>query len=300
MYLSWPSLRSHVNAALPAVWIVAAACTDDSTAPAAAEKEAGAQAETATAGAGAKTKAPEKREWTAPTSFTCTPSQPQSGKPLTLIPAGPPEGPGVAIFRQVDAECSWHEPAQIVLHNSSDADVEITGLGLDDPHFALAAIDLPHKLAAGDILPLQLDFSDDVGSFTAKLSVESADGCAQFAVRAKGLEASKTGAIVHDPYVINVGHVAAGTLSEPVEVVVLDQVMAGGAKSKIGGFRSTNPSFRIDPPTKAPTDVCEPTKFSIRLMAPTKPGIVRGQLSWTFEGPENAAITATELVGVVD
>ena len=298
MSLSWSSFRTHVNAVLPAVCIIAAGCADDSTAPATAEKEADAQADTATTTG--KAKVADKREWMTPASFTCTPSQPQSGKPLTLIPAGPPDGPGVAIFRQVDAECSWHEPAQVVLYNGSDADVEITGLGLDDPHFAVAAIELPHTLAAGDILPLELDFNTEVGSFTAKLSVASSDGCVQFPVRAKGLEASKSGVIVHDPYVINVGHVAAGTLSEPIEVSVLDQLMTGGARSKIGGFRSTNPMFRIEPPTKTPTEACETTKLSIRLMAPAKPGIVRGQLSWTFEGPENAAITATELVGVVD
>ncbi|HET8939763.1 MAG TPA: hypothetical protein VFN67_40265 [Polyangiales bacterium] len=284
---------------MPAVWIIATACADDTTAPATSEKEESPATEAGPTEA--KQKPTDTRTWMTPTEFTCTPSQPQSGKPLTLIPAGPPEGPGVAIFRQVDAECPWHEPAQVVLYNGSDADVEITGLGLDDPHFAVAAIDLPHTLAAGDILPLQLDFNTEVGSFTAKLSVASSDGCAQFTVRAKGVEPSTSGVIVHEPYVVNVGHVAAGTLSDPVEVVVLDQLETGGAKSTIGDFRSTNPSFRIDPPAKSTSaDACETTKISIRLMAPSKPGIVRGQLSWTFEGPENAAITATELVGVVD
>ena len=120
-------------------------------------------------------------------------------------------------------------------------------------------------------------------------------------MRAKGIEASKNGAIIHDPYVVNVGHVPAGTLSEPVEVIVLDQLMTGGLKSKIGGFRSTNPAFRIEQPTESSgEDACEPTRLSIRLMAPSEPGIIRGQLSWTFEGPGTAASTATELVGVVD
>jgi hypothetical protein len=257
--------------------------------------------QTETAGAGSKAKAPDKRMWMTPNSFTCVPSQSKSGKPLTLIPAGPPEGPGVAIFRQVDAECSWHEPAQVVLHNGSDVDVEINGLGLDDSNFAVAALELPYTLKAGDILPLQLDFNTEVGSFNAKLSISSSDGCVQFPVRAKGLEASKVGVMVHDPYVVNLGHVAAGTLSEPVEFVVFDQLMTGGAKAKVGGFASTNPSFRIEPLAKgADSNACESAKMSIRLMAPDKPGIIRGQLSWSFESTEAAAVAVTEMVGVVD
>jgi hypothetical protein len=41
-------------------------------------------------------------------------------------------------------------------------------------------------------------------------------------------------------------------------------------------------------------------KVSIRLQAPDKPGIVRGQLSWTFEGGQSTALAITEMIGVVD
>lgn len=234
-----------------------------------------------------------------PTSFSCTPSQPTAAKPLSLIPAGPPVGPGVSIFRQVDAECAWHEPTQVVLYNGADTDVEISALGFDDPHFAIESVALPYKLAAGDTLPLQLDFDAKLGSFTAKLSVASSSGCVQFPVRAKGFEAGKVGVAIHHPYVIHFGHVAAGTLSAPVEFAVLDQPMRGSAKSKLDGFRSSSPSFRIEPQANARAE-CEPVRVSIRLVAPSKPGLVTGQLSWISRGEGAEATVVTEMIGVVD
>jgi hypothetical protein len=228
-----------------------------------------------------------------PTSFTCTPS----GAALSVIPAAPPAGPGIAIFRQVDAACSWDEPTQIVLQNESGSDIEISALGLDDPHFALAPIPLPHKLAAGDILPLQIDFSAELGSFNAKLSIEHSSGCTQLPVRAKGVEANKVGVAVHDPYVVSFGHVRAGTLSEPVTITVVDQPMSGAAQLKVAGFRASTPEFLIE---TQPTGTCESGKASVRLMAPAKPGVFRGQLTWTFEGGETAALVVTEMIAVVD
>ncbi|HKP57937.1 MAG TPA: hypothetical protein VJV78_14490 [Polyangiales bacterium] len=207
----------------------------------------------------------------------------------------------MSIFRQVDAECGWHEPTQVVLYNGAETDVEISALGFDDPHFAVEPIALPYKLAAGDILPLQLDFDANVGSFTGKLSVESSSGCVQFPVRAKGFESGKVGVAIHHPYVIDFGHVAAETLSPPVEFAVLDQPMSGSAKAKLEGFRSSSPSFRIEPQAKPPAaGGCEPVKVTIRLVAPNMPGLVTGQLSWISRDERAEATVVTEMIGVVD
>jgi hypothetical protein len=225
--------------------------------------------------------------------------------PVQMIPAAPPDGPGVFLLYPIGSECEGLGPRQALLQNTSTSAVMIDAVGSSDEHFSVTAAHLPHTLEPDATFPIFVDFESDVPvELHATLAVAGPDGCVELPIRGQAVDPSESGLTDFAPHVMDFGSVPVGTTSEPQELTVLVQPNPSSRGSKVGEFFTTSEQFEI---VNAPAESdystsCQRIKVGVRFVAPSTPGMVHEHIGWTvlsFLGSEEyEGFILMDLIGV--
>ena len=129
--------------------------------------------------------------------------------------------------------------------NSGTATVNIQSIAISTKYFAMTAPSLPITIAAGQTVPLNMEFSPNAsGAFNATLTMASDASDASASVALSGTGAATAGALGPNPASLNFGSVQVGTnqsMSETVTnnggtSITISQVGASGSGFSVSGI----------------------------------------------------------------
>ena len=192
--------------------------------------------------------------------------------PLAAIPGD------IFAFRHVDSQCD-SLASNFVLRNTSAEPVDVESVGIVSDDFELEHDVLPITLEPGGSFALTLRLvSDLVDTVESSVTISSAAGCVDVPVYGQTVV---DGLVSQSAYSIDFGDVVAGTTTDPVEIVLLNQQVASFGEVKLSEFAAAPESFLMAAPTHpTPVDNCDSVTASVSFTAPATPGAVDGRFSW--------------------
>lgn len=210
---------------------------------------------------------------------------------LTVIPS-PQEG-DVNLFQPIGGDCEQVGPAEAILQNSSPSVVRVEELSMNDPLFSVSASGLPRDLQPSERIPIALNFlGRGPGEHAAYLVAKVPDGCIAFRVLGQAVDANQDSVIVYSPLAMDFGHIPVGSQSSrKFTFVVQDSAAPGRGPTNLGAFGVSPEAFTIEGPTEvgASEGSCHKFQVVVGFRAPPTPGLIRGQVSWSFSASVNGS-----------